>query len=157
MWVPARRHSLGLLISAVRDFWSATETAAIIAPVTAVLAFVCLSPWYACRALPLRSAGAARLLVQHLLAAIVVAAVVLLVARLAATGFSEILPGLDRRFRVAAPVLTAMVAMIYLLSIAMHYVVIEAQNLTAVGITHAGSAIESTQGAESIRTSFSIV
>jgi two-component system sensor histidine kinase AlgZ len=57
----------------------------------------------------------------------VVAVGVLFVARLAASGFSDILPGLDQRFRAAVPVLTAMVAMIYLLSIAMHYVVIEAQ------------------------------
>jgi two-component system sensor histidine kinase AlgZ len=125
VWVPLGA-ILGLLIS-VAGFLSATETAAIIAPVTAVLAFVCLSPWYACRALPLRSGHAGRLLGQHVLAAMVVAAVVLLVARLAASGFSSVLPGLDRHFRAAAPVLTAMVAMIYLLSIAMHYVVIEAQ------------------------------
>jgi hypothetical protein len=120
VWVPLGA-ILGLLIS-VAGSLDAAETAAIIIPVTLVLAFVCLSPWYACRALPLKSASAARLLGQHILAAILVAAGVLLVARLAAAGF-----GLARPFAAAAPVLTAMVAMIYLLSITMHYVVIEAQ------------------------------
>ncbi len=124
-WVPLGA-ILGLLIS-VAGFLTKAETTAIVAPVSVVLAFVCLSPWYVCRGLPLRSTSASRLLGQHLLAAMVVAAGVLLVARLAAGGFSAILPGLDRRFGAAAPVLTTMVAMIYLLSIAMHYVVIEAQ------------------------------
>jgi two-component system sensor histidine kinase AlgZ len=117
---------LGLLISASGNLNTA-ETAAITAPVSAILAFVCLSPWYTCRGLPLRSTTAQSLLGQHLLASIVIAGVVLLLARMVAGGFSRLLPGLDQRFRSAAPVLTAMVTMIYLLSIAMHYVVIEAQ------------------------------
>jgi two-component system, LytTR family, sensor histidine kinase AlgZ len=125
-WVPLGA-MLGLLIS-VAGFLNTAETAAIIIPVTVVLAFVCLSPWYACRALPLRSANVVRLVGQHLLAAMLVAAGVLLVARLAASSFSDMLPRLDKRFMAATPVLTAMVAMIYLLSIAMHYVVIEAQS-----------------------------
>lgn len=126
VWVPLGA-ILGLLVSAV-GLLNAAETAAIIIPVTIVLVFVCLSPWYACRALPLRSAKAWRLIGQHLLAAMVVATGVLFVARLAALGFSDMLPGLDRHFSAADPVLGAMVAMIYFLAIAMHYVVIEAQN-----------------------------
>lgn len=124
-WVPLGA-ILGLLIS-VAGSLTALETAAIIVPVSVMLAFVCLSPWYACRALPLRSSGAARLLGQHVLAAMVVSGVVLFVARIAAGSLSDVRPGLDTRFRAAIPVLAAMVAMIYLLSIAMHYVVIEAQ------------------------------
>ena len=108
---------LGLSISAAGRL-SAAETAEIIVPVTVILAFVCLSPWYACRALPLRSTGAGRLIVQHVLAAVVVSGVVLLVAGIVAG---------QKKLGAALPVLAAMVAMIYLLSIAMHYVVIEAQ------------------------------
>jgi two-component system sensor histidine kinase AlgZ len=124
-WVPLGA-IFGLLISVAGSF-TAIETAAVIVPVTVFLAFVCLSPWYACRALPLRSTGAARLLGQHVLAAVVVSGVVLFLARIVASGLSDMLPGLDRRIGAASPVLAAMVAMIYLLSIAMHYVVIEAQ------------------------------
>ena len=124
-WVPLGA-ILGLLIS-VAGYLTALETAAIIVPVTVILAFVCLSPWYACRALPLRSTGAGRLLGQHLLAAMVVSAAVVLIARLVAGSLSDVRPGLDKKFAAADPVLAAMVAMIYLLSIAMHYVVIEAQ------------------------------
>jgi two-component system, LytTR family, sensor histidine kinase AlgZ len=117
-WVPLGA-ILGLLISAVGSL-TAFETAVIIVPVTGMLAFVCLSPWYACRALPLKSTGAGRLIGQHVLAAVVVSGAMLFVARMAASS-------LDQRVSTANPVLAAMVAMIYLLSIAMHYVVIEAQ------------------------------
>lgn len=111
---------LGLLIS-VAGSLKALETAAIIVPVTVILSFACLSPWYACRALPLKTTDAGRLLGQHVLAAVVVSAVVLFIAKIAASSFSV------GGFAAAQPVLAAMVAMIYLLSIAMHYVVIEAQ------------------------------
>jgi hypothetical protein len=117
---------LGVLIAAAGRL-SPLESGAITAPVTLILALVCLSPWYVCRSLPLRSTKTGTLLAQHLSASMVVAGGVLLVARLAAMSLDRFLPGLDSRFRGAAPVLTAMVTMIYLLSIALHYVVIEAQ------------------------------
>jgi two-component system, LytTR family, sensor histidine kinase AlgZ len=125
VWMPLGA-ILGLLIS-VAGSLTATETTAIILPITLVLALICLSPWYACRALPLRSASAWRLFGQHLLAALVVSSAILILARLIAIGLSGILPNLDQRLKSADPVLAAMVVMIYLLSIAMHYVVIEAQ------------------------------
>lgn len=124
-WAPSGS-ILGLLI-AIAGPLSAIEAAGIIIPVTIVLAFMCLSPWYGCRALPLRSTGAGRLLSQHVLAAMIVSGLMLFVARLAADAESGMFPRLEQRFRPAAPVLAAMVSMIYLLSIAMHYVVIEAQ------------------------------
>jgi two-component system, LytTR family, sensor histidine kinase AlgZ len=124
-WVPLGV-ILGLLIS-VAGSLTAFETAVIIVPVTVILSVVCLSPWYACRALPLKSTGAGRLLGQHVLAAMVVSGAVVFAARLAANSLGDMLTGLYQRVGAAVPVLAAMVAMIYLLSIAMHYVVIEAQ------------------------------
>jgi two-component system, LytTR family, sensor histidine kinase AlgZ len=120
-WVPLGA-ILGLLISDAGGSPTAFETAVIIVPVTVILALVCLSPWYACRALPLKSTGAGRLIGQHVLAAVVVSGAMLFVARIAASS-------LGRGVSTAGPgaVLGPMVAMIYLLSIAMHYVVIEAQ------------------------------
>jgi two-component system, LytTR family, sensor histidine kinase AlgZ len=123
-WIPLGA-ILGLLISGTADL-SKLETAVITAPVTTVLAFVCLSPWYTCRSLPLRSMRVG-LLGQHLLAGIVVGGAVLLLARLTASAFTSVMPDLNQRFRSATPVLTAIVTMLYLLSIALHYVVIEAQ------------------------------
>src|SRR6202000_1406725 len=96
VWLPLGA-ILGVLVP-VAGSLGTRETAAIIVPVIVVLDFVCLSPWYVCRALPLRSSGAPRLLGQHVLAAMVVAGGVLLIARLSASGFSAIFPGSDRRF-----------------------------------------------------------
>jgi LytS/YehU family sensor histidine kinase len=125
-WLPLAA-VLGLLVS-VSGNLTKLETAAIIAPVTIVLAFVCLSPWYACRALPLKSAGTFRLFGQHVLAAVVVSGAVLLVARIVVGTLSDVRPTLGVRMNAANPVLAVMVALIYLLSIALHYVVIEAQS-----------------------------
>lgn len=124
-WIPLGC-VLGLLVS-VSGNLNTLETAAIITPVTIVLAFVCLSPWYVCRSLPLKSAGTFRLFGQHVLAAMVVSAAVLLVARVTASTLTDVRPGLDAQLRMADPVLAVMVALVYLLSIALHYVVIEAQ------------------------------
>jgi len=124
-WVPLGA-ILGLLAHSTGGL-SFTESAAIVVPIVVVLAFDCLTPWYTCRSVPLRSARPAKMLAQHLLAAIVVAGLIVLMGRLLAAAFSGLLPGIDRRFAATAPVLTAMVAMIYLLSVALHYAVIEAQ------------------------------
>lgn len=117
---------LGLLIS-VAGRLSAIETTIVIVPVVIVLAFVCLSPWYMCRALPLRPGRLGRIIGQHVLAALAVAVFVTAVARAVISTVSAALPGFERGFAAATPVLGAMVMMIYLLSVAMHYVVIEAQ------------------------------
>lgn len=124
-WVPLGA-VLGLLVSVTGNL-TALETAAIISPVTIVLALMCLAPWYACKALPLKSAGTFRLFGQHVLAAMVVSAAVLMVSKLVAAALSDVRPDLDVKMRAANPVLAVMVALIYLLSIALHYVVIEAQ------------------------------
>jgi two-component system, LytTR family, sensor histidine kinase AlgZ len=124
-WIPLGA-VLGLLVSVTAKL-TALETAAIITPVTILLAMMCLSPWYACKALPLKSAGTFRLFGQHVLAAMMVSAVVLVAAKITVNALSDVRPGLDMRMRAANPVLAVMVSMIYLLSIALHYVVIEAQ------------------------------
>ncbi|HEY3824618.1 MAG TPA: histidine kinase [Bryobacteraceae bacterium] len=124
-WIPLGA-MLGLLISTAGHL-NFLDTVAVIVPVDIILAFVCLSPWYVCRALPFRSTNAVRLIGQHLLAAMVVSAAVVFLARIVAEGLSDVRPGLDQRIGAAYPVLAAMIAMIYLLSIAMHYMVIEAQ------------------------------
>ena len=124
-WVPLGA-ILGKLMAETGHL-TTLQTVAVTVPPMIVLAFFCLSPWFTCRSAPLRSTRPGALASQHIAATVVVAGAVLLVARLAAGAFDNALPGLDSGFRAAAPVLTAMVAMIYAVSIAMHYVVIEAQ------------------------------
>jgi two-component system sensor histidine kinase AlgZ len=124
-WAPVGA-ILGLLISVVGSL-TKLETHAVVVPVTILLAFVCLSPWYMCRGLPLRTTNPWRLLGQHALAATLVSGGLMLAVTAFVSSLSDALPGLNRGYSRAAPVLGAMIAMIYLLSVAMHYVVIEAQ------------------------------
>jgi two-component system sensor histidine kinase AlgZ len=124
-WIPIGA-ILGFLVSVAGNL-NALEAAAVAIPVIVILAFVSLSPWYICRSKPLRAESAAGLLGQHVLAAIIVAGAITLVARLAASALSSFLPGLNQRFAAAVPILTVVVAMIYMLSIALHYVAIEVQ------------------------------
>jgi hypothetical protein len=118
-WIPLG--ALLVFVLSVPAPVSLVESAAIIAPVTLVLALDCLSPWYSCRYLPLRSTPVWKLLTNHLLASVVLSGAVLLLARMLASGFSGVFPGLDRRFRPALPVLGGMAVLLYMLAIALHY------------------------------------
>jgi len=82
------------------------------APLTVLMAFVSMSPWYLCKGLPLGS-SVWRLTLHHGAAVIMVTALALMAARALSA------PNL--------PVLAGMVSLIYVLSIALHYVVISAQ------------------------------
>ncbi len=106
---------------------TALEATALTVPVVILLAFVCLTPWFMCRALPLRSSSTLRLYGQWALAAIVVSVIVTMAGRVVVSSLSDAMPGFENRFTAVSPVLGAMSMMIYLLSMAMHYVVIEAQ------------------------------
>jgi two-component system sensor histidine kinase AlgZ len=118
-WIPVGA-MLGLVLAvSARLSWA--ESASITAPLTLVLAFVWLSPWYSCRFLPIGSTPVWKLLTNHLLAAVVLSGAVLLLARALAAGFSNVFPGLDQSFRPAHPVLGGMSILLYLLAVALHY------------------------------------
>lgn len=106
---------------------TALEATALTVPIVVVLAFVCLTPWFMCRALPLRGTGTFRLYGNWALAAIVVSVIVTMVGRIVVSSLSGALPGFERGFTAVTPVLGAVSMLIYLLAVAMHYVVIEAQ------------------------------
>ena len=118
-WIPLGG-MLGYVLSMAAPInW--TESAAITAPITLVLALVCLSPWYSCRVLPLGPTPVWKLLSNHLLAAGVLGGGVLLAARAVAAEFANVFPGLYERFQPAMPVLGFMAILLYLLAIAVHY------------------------------------
>ncbi|HLN00898.1 MAG TPA: histidine kinase [Bryobacteraceae bacterium] len=126
-WIPSGAMIAFVLILSTPINW--TEGAVIIAPVTLLLALVCLSPWYSCRYLPLRSTPVWKLLTNHLLAAVVLGGVILFTARMLARGLSSnAFPGLDLRLRPALPVLGDMVVLVYLLAIAIHYALFAVQS-----------------------------
>ncbi len=126
-WIPFGAMLGFVLVLSAPISW--IEGVAVTAPVALLLALDCLSPWYTCRYLPLRSTPAWKLLTNHLLASIVLGGIILLVARLLARGLSlNTFPGLDVRLRPALPVLGGMVVLVYLLAIALYYALFAVQS-----------------------------
>ncbi len=114
---------LGFVLSAAGNL-SAAESASLTSPLTILLAFICLSPWYSCRSLPLRSTNGWKLLLHHLVAAMCVSALVLIIARILVAALGRVFTGIDAKFHPTIPVLAGMVALLYLLAIALHYVLL---------------------------------
>jgi hypothetical protein len=101
------------------------EAAAVMAPTTLVMSFVCLSPYYMCRSLPLRSASRWKIAGNHVAAAIVLTGGVMLVGRFVAALLAPTFPRIDDRFTAASPMLALMVIMFYEMSVALHYAALE--------------------------------
>ena len=114
---------LTLMVSVAGRF-SWPETASITAPVTFLLACVCLAPWYACRALPLRTTPRWKVFTYQLVGAMWATTIVMVCAHLLVGAFHRLFPGLAEGFRSAAPVLAGMVDLLYLLAIALYYVLL---------------------------------
>ena len=119
-WVPLGA-MLGLVISGAGHLdWRATL--AIIAPVTMLLAVVCLSPWYLCRALPLKGTPRWKILVFHWIAAQLASALVLFMVPFLLKLLARFYPGIEKQFEPSMRVLAGMCFLFYLLSVALHYV-----------------------------------
>jgi two-component system, LytTR family, sensor histidine kinase AlgZ len=104
-------------------WWDAT---ALIIPLCLVYQFVCLSAWYTCKAAPLKSAPVLRTRLTHLVAAVVISFLWVELARMLAYGLAQFpaFHGLDERFNPQVPVLFGLGFLLYLLSVAAHYVVL---------------------------------
>jgi two-component system sensor histidine kinase AlgZ len=88
-------------------------------PLSLFYAFVCLTPWYVCRYLPLRSSNPLKLLLNHLGAAVVATAIWVEMARLVAQ-FIDLGPRIDPEI----PHLVAVGLLLYSLSVALHYMLL---------------------------------
>src|SRR5690242_19157773 len=110
-WIPLGS-MLGFVLS-VSGHLRWTESVSITAPLTVVLAFVCLSSWYSCRFLSLGSTPVWKLLTHHIIAAICVSAIALVITRILVASFSGLFPMLNERFRPAVPVLAGMISLVY--------------------------------------------
>lgn len=109
------------VVAAVMGHVPRLEGIALAVPVMFLLALFCLTPYFVCRSVPLRSVAWKRLLQYHLAGTVIASAVVMLAGRLEAGALSSVWPGLDSLFAKASPILTVFVALTYLLSIALHY------------------------------------
>lgn len=131
-WIPVGA-MLTLMVTASAHL-KLVESAAVTVPVTFLLACVCLAPWYSCRYLPLRSTPKWKIFVNHLVAAMCGTAIVMVfTTHLLIPAASRVFPNAQHTYFSAIPVLGGMVDLIYLLAIALYYVVL---------------AIESSQKAE---------
>jgi hypothetical protein len=96
---------------------SLRESAELAAPLCVLYAFFCLTPWYMCRHLPLRTTNPLKLIVQHLGAALLACGVwVRLASFIARQGMHA-----NARFQSEMPHLVAVGLLLYTVSVALHY------------------------------------
>jgi hypothetical protein len=91
-------------------------------PLVLLYALICLSPWYSCRALPLRNPGLSKAVVSHIAAAMIASSVWVAATRGLAEFMDQWHPGIARGIQPHLPAVFAMGVMLYLLAAAMHYV-----------------------------------
>jgi len=97
-------------------------------PVTILLAIVCLSPWYTCRALPLNRVPFPRVVLSHVVAAGLASSLVMAVVQILFGIGARFSPSLAGRLGSVTPVLAGTVFLFFLLSIALHYVMISVES-----------------------------
>lgn len=98
-------------------------------PLALFYALVCLAPWYMCRALPLGSSPARKILINHLAAAIVAALIWIVLAKGLVLALGHyFFPRLNERFSPQLPLLFGIGVLLYLLSVALHYVLLSIES-----------------------------
>ncbi len=100
------------------------EVALVIVPLTLVLAMTCLSAWYVCRSLDLKTTADWKLGVAFLLAAMCASTVVMAFGHGWVWMLNFFMAGVAARFRPAIPVLAGVLSLVYLLAILLHYLVL---------------------------------
>jgi len=95
------------------------EAAELAGPLALVYAFVCLTPWYLCRMLPLGATHPAKLALNHVGAAVLATALWVGAAQLLSR-ILEVGPG----GQAVIPYLTAVGLLLYSLSVALHYMLL---------------------------------
>jgi two-component system sensor histidine kinase AlgZ len=97
-------------------------------PLALFYAFVCLAPWYMCRILPLGEGRIPKLVGNHLAAAIVAALFWIVVAKVLGLGLSRYYPAVNERFSSQLPLLFGLGVLLYMLSVALHYVLLSLES-----------------------------
>jgi two-component system, LytTR family, sensor histidine kinase AlgZ len=110
--------ALGAMIR-VPTILSWSQSLSVAVPMCMFYAFVCLTPWYLCRAFPLGSARVTRLLINQLAAAVLACTLWIGVARLLIFAID-----LGSGLNPAIPQLVVVGLLLYLTSIALHYAVL---------------------------------
>jgi two-component system, LytTR family, sensor histidine kinase AlgZ len=119
VWVLIGAMLAGLL--RMRLTW--LESVEMAAPLSLLYAFFCLTPWYMCRHLPLRTTHPLNLVVQHAAAALLACGIWVKLANFIANKAIHA----DARFHEESPYLVAVGLLIYTVSVAAHYVFLAQQ------------------------------
>jgi len=102
------------------------EGALLSVPLCFIYAFICLSSWYVCRLNPLRLRSVQSLLTIHLMASVVASTLWIVLARIVATVLSALRPLAESREHLARAtgLLFGLGVVFYLLTVAMHYILL---------------------------------
>jgi hypothetical protein len=98
-----------------------------IGPLCLIYAFICLSPWYLCRVLPIGRSDIYKILANHAGAALVAACLWIVIAKGQALLLTRWIPGLDGRLTPYYLDLFSIGAFLYLLAVSIHYVLLNFQ------------------------------
>lgn len=123
-WIPLAGLLVFLLV--VSGALYLHEAWAVVPPLCLLCAFVCLAAWYPCRMLPLRRAGLGRIAASHSAAAAAASGLWVLAAAALGQALAAlpVFQGIDRRLEAQLPLLFGVGVLIYLLSVAFHYLLI---------------------------------
>jgi two-component system sensor histidine kinase AlgZ len=122
------------------------DAATFVLPSTAIYAFVCLSAWYLCRIFPISETSALRVGATQLAAAITAGGIWLLICIAIGKAISLWSPAFEAQFDRQRALLFGMGVMFYLLSAALHYLLLaveesrEAANIALEARIHAREA-----------------
>lgn len=126
-WLPLAA-PLGFLLSTTGKL-PLLEVECLIVPLVLFYALVCLAPWYMCKALPLGPSQVLKLLANHLPAATVAGLLWIIVAKGLALALARFFfPQFDQRFSPQLPLLFLIGVLLYMLSVAMHYVLLSVES-----------------------------
>lgn len=126
-WIPLALLLGYLLVMTGGLAW--LEAVALSLPLALFYAFVCLAPWYMCRVLPIGSSPACKILGNHLAAAIVAGLIWIVLAKgLALALGHNLFARLNERFSPQLPLLFGIGVLLYLLSVALHYVLLSMES-----------------------------
>jgi two-component system sensor histidine kinase AlgZ len=126
VWIPIAVSLAYLLHTAAPISWR--ESAVLSVPLVALFSFVSLASWYLCRILPLGAVPLYSLVLQQLAAAVAAALLWLVAARGLVSALAGFLPGIDRRFASDLPLLFVAGLELYLLAVAVNYVLLSLES-----------------------------
>jgi two-component system sensor histidine kinase AlgZ len=126
-WTPLAFLVAYLLVMTAGLAWLEAVTLSV--PLTLLYALICLAPWYMCRALPLGSTSILKILEYHSAAAAVAALTWIVAAKGLAVAMSRYaFADINQRFSPELPLLWGIGALVYVLSVALHYLLLSVES-----------------------------